>query len=655
MRHFFYSKPATSLRTLTEILKAVKPNDAPVKYSRSIAPGLNTNRKEVIHDRLRQELGGRIEFSRNLHTFVATPAPELDDLVEHVAFSGTWGEEEPMKDLFAQINAVGPAIRHIVASGFLNIVVPTSAGQLPHDDHAPDAVALFSFASTEPIERVWAMSDDEWRREGIRLGKRPEDLRQLNHVLAPGELKKGNKGGSAVWQSVRRFYRLKSANALREFTYGFTLVGSQFRVLIHSASGVFKTNEFDCSQQEGYATLLRFLVRLVVAPELDLGIIASGPTYPVTVDSLPPIIYQRPIAALSSPRLTHQGVCLWQPTHLNDAMTGPRAICYPGVFNNVETGSQASFGGSPEHSVVFSLVDQDQAERTSEFLKRVHSLQPHEREGLAVVDMIFRDPQAYRSAPVAVCGGDTGCGTVPRAVQYVKYDRRFESILEAKSTTHLTQIILGAAKGIRTLYRLNILNLDLSVDNIVVIADGTGCLLLPNWLCFLNDPSSEEERLEPVGALTTMARANLPTISPRIKQEIWHQVEQLFFIVLYVVSSRPLGPQSPKRMSKEDELDWEDWDSVVPMMEALKTELFQRPERWESRVEQYSSFWTNIGSLSQVLFKYCGITLIRERSTIAEEETALFEEWGGGTAQLVCSTDWFSTCSRSPSRSRHRT
>ncbi|SDA04552.1 BZ3501_MvSof-1269-A2-R1_Chr3-2g06272 [Microbotryum saponariae] len=381
--------PRSGLSRRHQSYQAVKPNDAPVnlKYSRSIAPGIYTNRKEVIHDRLRQELGGRIEFSRNLHMFVATPAPELDDLVEHVAFSGTWGEEEPMKDLFAQINAVGPAIRHIVASGFLNIVVPTSAGQLPHDDHAPDAVTLFSFASTEPIERVWAI---------------------VNQVLAPGELKKGNKGGSAAWQSVRRFYRLKSANALREFTYGFTLVGSQFRVLIHSASGVFKTNEFDCSKTNGYKTLLRFLVRLVVAPELDLGVIASGPSYPITVDTLPPITYERPSTTFSSPRPKHQGVCLWQPTHRNDdAMTGPRAICYSGVFNNVETGtSQASFGGSPEHSVVFSLVDQDLAERTHELLKRVHSLQPHEREGLAVVDMIFRDPQAYRSAPVAVGGGD---------------------------------------------------------------------------------------------------------------------------------------------------------------------------------------------------------------------------------------------------------
>ncbi|SCZ98130.1 BZ3500_MvSof-1268-A1-R1_Chr3-3g06593 [Microbotryum saponariae] len=410
LRQAHLSRSCRQLHVSVHHAPELSPNDAPVnlKYSRSIAPGIYTNRKEVIHDRLRQELGGRIEFSRNLHMFVATPAPELDDLVEHVAFSGTWGEEEPMKDLFAQINAVGPAIRHIVASGFLNIVVPTSAGQLPHDDHAPDAVALFSFASTEPIERVWAMSDDEWRREGIRLGKRPEDLRQLNHVLAPGELKKGNKGGSAVWQSVRRFYRLKLANALREFTYGFTLVGSQFRVLIHSASGVFKTNEFDCSKTNGYKTLLRFLVRLVVAPELDLGVIASGPSYPITVDTLPPITYERPSTTFSSPRPKHQGVCLWQPTHRNDdAMTGPRAICYSGVFNNVETGtSQASFGGSPEHSVVFSLVDQDLAERTHELLKRVHSLQPHEREGLAVVDMIFRDPQAYRSAPVAVGGGD---------------------------------------------------------------------------------------------------------------------------------------------------------------------------------------------------------------------------------------------------------
>ncbi|SCZ98012.1 BZ3500_MvSof-1268-A1-R1_Chr3-3g06518 [Microbotryum saponariae] len=249
-------------------------------------------------------------------------------MVKHITFSGTWGEEDPMKDLFAQINAVidvllvhqGLAIRHkVVASGFLNIVVPTSAGQLPHDGHAPDAVALFSFASTEPPR-------------------------------GSGQCQMMNGGGRRIECSTI---------VLRRFTYGFTLTGWQFRVLIHSASGVFKTNEFDCSQQEGYATLLRFLVRLVVAPELDLGIIASGPTYPVTVDSLPPIIYQRPIAALSSPRLTHQGVCLWQPTHLNDAMTGPRAICYPGVFNNVETGSQASFGGSPEHSVVFSLVDQD--------------------------------------------------------------------------------------------------------------------------------------------------------------------------------------------------------------------------------------------------------------------------------------------------------
>ncbi|SGY81712.1 BQ5605_C009g05518 [Microbotryum silenes-dioicae] len=66
-----------------------------------------------------------------------------------------------MEDLSAQINAVDPAIRHIVASSFQNLVVPTAAGQLPHDDHAPDAVALFSFASTDSIERIWAVSDNE--------------------------------------------------------------------------------------------------------------------------------------------------------------------------------------------------------------------------------------------------------------------------------------------------------------------------------------------------------------------------------------------------------------------------------------------------------------------------------------------------------------
>ncbi|SCZ98117.1 BZ3500_MvSof-1268-A1-R1_Chr3-3g06583 [Microbotryum saponariae] len=54
-----------------------------------------------------------------------------------------------------------------------------------------------------------------------------------------------------------------------------------------------------------------------------------------------------------------------------------------------------------------------------------------------------------------------------------------------------------------------------------------------------------------------MGWADLPTISesPLVKQEIWQQVEQLFFIVLYVVSSWPLGPQSPQKMSKEDDLE----------------------------------------------------------------------------------------------------
>ncbi|SCZ98131.1 BZ3500_MvSof-1268-A1-R1_Chr3-3g06594 [Microbotryum saponariae] len=214
--------------------------------------------------------------------------------------------------------------------------------------------------------------------------------------------------------------------------------------------------------------------------------------------------------------------------------------------------------------------------------------------------------------------------------------------MQAQSTKHLTRIIVDVFKGVRTLYRLNILNLDISVDNIGITADGTGCLTLSNWPCFLDDPLSEQDRLEAVGTLATMARAILPTLprscnKPRIKQEVWHVIEQVVFTVLYIVASRPSGPISPQRMSQEDQKLWALWDTEDAELPMSKGYIFRKPQLLESILNQYTTFWTDLPRLVAVMAKYCGLGQVSDCLTIREEETVMGAQWGGrdGAARLL--------------------
>ncbi|KDE06286.1 hypothetical protein MVLG_03326 [Microbotryum lychnidis-dioicae p1A1 Lamole] len=445
-------------------------------------------------------------LARSMAHRPASPDPELDALVEDVTFAGTWGQEEPMQALFDQINAVGPAVRRIVASGGLSVPVPTSEEQQHHSDQAPDAVTLFTFASNEAIEAAWKMSNEDWRREEARLGRHPTDRRQVNQVLFPGEIKGGPKAGAAARQILRRFYRLKSTVALREFVYGFTLAVDRFRVLCHMPGGIVQTNEFNCSRPEGFKVLLRFLVRLVVDTELNLGAIVSGAAYPLTVNTLPPFVYQRPTSAGSAANVHHRAR-LWAPTNRKDAMTGNRTAYYPAAVE--KDGATASYRRSPEQTVAFSFPTSEQSKRTIRLLERLDTFHSTTIEGLATVETIYQDPQAFRTAPPDVCGGDAGClsgGVTSRTTQFIEYRELYQSILQAQSTHHLTQLILDAVKGVRSLYQIDVLHRDLSIENLVIKPDGTGALMLSDCFCFLDDALSEQERLEAVSTAANLER-----------------------------------------------------------------------------------------------------------------------------------------------------
>ncbi|SCV68941.1 BQ2448_1961 [Microbotryum intermedium] len=544
---------------------------------------------------MKEELFCLQDYSPALHEWVMAPHSGLDELVEGLDFRGTLGKEEPMKDLSAQINALmvhqGPAVRRIVSSGFLSAIVPSSEGQVAND--AQDTVALFCFASTDEIERVWGMSDEEWKREAERLGHPPEDNRRTDQVLAAGELKGGNQGGSAGWQTIQRFYRVKSSIAIREYTYGFTLAESRFKVLVHMPGGIIKTNDIDCSKPEGFRALARFLVRLVVCPEQDLGSIASGGAFPLTINSLPAIIYQRP----NTPSFTtRHGARVWEPLYRDDAMTGATHNILPrGVRQRRD----------PQLPFIHGCSKAD-----SWFLV-----------GLAMVDVICRDDARLLTAPPDVRGGVAACPKgwiIARAAQFTGYGGFHKSILEVQSTLQMTQVILDAVKGVRSLHRLQLLHRDLSYGKVRIKADDTGCLMISDWIGFLNDPLTGHELLEAVGTLTTMARAMLPTRKSRTSHQLWHEVEQFVYVIQYVVSNLPSGPHRPARMSKDDQEMWTKWDLGDPRLHGLKST-------------------TDIDRLFALMFKYCGLGLVREDMTISEEETVLAAKWGSrdGAALLL--------------------
>ncbi|SGY43422.1 BQ5605_C001g00022 [Microbotryum silenes-dioicae] len=246
---------------------------------RSQSPGL----------RLKEELSSRIPYSPNLHKFLASPDPQLDIDVEYVTFAGTRGQEEPMQALFNQLNAVGQAVRgqafrRVGTSEVLSVPVSTSEEPVTSHGASTQCSDVVHFCFHRPHRD--GMEDDKRRmvpREGT-IGSDadpyPTHCRRVNQVLAPGETKGRHKAGAAARQIFRRFYRIKSTIALRGFVYAFTLAEDGFRVLFHIPGGIMQTNEFNSE---------------------------------------------------SAANVRHEAR-LWEPIYRNDAMTGSRAVYYPGLW-----------------------------------------------------------------------------------------------------------------------------------------------------------------------------------------------------------------------------------------------------------------------------------------------------------------------------------
>ncbi|SCZ98114.1 BZ3500_MvSof-1268-A1-R1_Chr3-3g06581 [Microbotryum saponariae] len=506
----------------------------------------------------------------------------------------------------------------------------------------PDFVVLSrqSFGANPELAAAWAHDHIDDGADVLR------DWEQVAAVGVLGGMKKSDDTSEyeCVFPATRLKHHLRMLAAespIRSHTFGFTLDGSILTLYLHTPSGLFYSSDIECNEANGH--LSTFIGRLLSLNDVDLGKIASpggpnGPPLPFPTAVLPPRVpsFARHLAkvpTMGSIEIEKTVFCSGEVLGLQKSASRVRAI-------------RDEPGDNREYAMTVSFVEEARCNEHDQIRQMIASASPHEREGLTnFVDVHRHD---FTLVPHFLKGDLDAeecakkCGLKPRAMEVTFQERCFEPIWAVDSIEALTRAVLGAVKGLRSLYQMRILHRDVSPGNIMIGPDGEGVLIDYDLAVLMDGPFGEAARMERVGTFAFRARYLLKA-SSRTPLQPWHQIESLVYVILFVIFNRPEGSGDLSGMAEDAEDVWKLWNMDV-WAYLSKEGLIRPPVRRQGLLKPYLEHWEDLPELVALVANHCGLGSYGFTHGEAGETSYLEARWGSGELshdQLVADLEKF--------------
>ncbi|SCZ98132.1 BZ3500_MvSof-1268-A1-R1_Chr3-3g06595 [Microbotryum saponariae] len=508
----------------------------------------------------------------------------------------------------------------------------------------PDFVVLSrqSFGANPELAAAWAHDHIDDGADVLR------DWEQVAAVGVLGGMKKSDDTSEyeCVFPATRLKHHLRMLAAespIRSHTFGFTLDGSILTLYLHTPSGLFYSSDIECTEANGH--LSTFIERLLSLNDIDLGKIASpggpdGPPLPFPTAVLPPRVpsFARHLAkvpTMGSIEIEKTVFCSGEVLGLQKSASRVRAI-------------RDEPGDNREYAMTVSFVEEARCNEHDQIRQMIASASPHEREGLTNFVDVHR--QHFTLVPhflkgdldAEECAEKTGLK--PRAMEVTFQERCFEPIWAVDSIEALTRAVLGAVKGLRSLYRMRILHRDVSPGNIMIGPDGEGVLIDYDLAILMDGPVGEAARMERVGTFAFRARYLLKA-SSRTPLQPWHQIESLVYVILFVVFNRPGGSGDLSGMPEDAKHVWKLWNQDPSLAFLCKEGLIGAPAHRQEFLKPYLEHWEDLPELVALVANHCGLGLPSAFTHGEAAEVSHLEAgWGSGELshdQLVADLENF--------------
>ncbi|SCZ98156.1 BZ3500_MvSof-1268-A1-R1_Chr3-3g06619 [Microbotryum saponariae] len=459
----------------------------------------------------------------------------------------------------------------------------------------PDFVVLSrqSFGANPEFAAAWAHGYVEDGADVLR------DWEQIAAVGVLGGMKKSDDTSEyeCVFPATRLKHHLRMLAAespIRSHTFGFTLNGSILTLYLHTPSGLFYSSDIECTESNGHLSM--FIMR------------PNGPPLPFPTAVLPPRVpsFARHLAkvpTMGSIEIEKTVFCSGEVLGLQKSASRVRAI-------------RDGPGDNREYAMTVSFVEEARCNEHDRIRQMIASASPHEREGLTnFVDVHRQDftlvPHFLKGdLDAEECAEKTGLK--PRAMEVTFQERCFEPLWAVDSIEALTRAVLGAVKGLRSLYRMRILHRDVSPGNIMIGPDGEGVLIDYDLAIPMDGPVGEAARMERVGTFAFRARYILKATSRTLFQP-WHQIESLVYVILFVVFNWPNGG-----------------GDLSGMAEDAKQGLIGAPAHRQEFLKPYLERWEDLPELVAIIANHCGLGSYGFTHGEAGETSYLDARWGSG-------------------------
>ncbi|SCV74495.1 BQ2448_8136 [Microbotryum intermedium] len=462
----------------------------------------------------------------------------------------------------------------------------------------PEMVLLTheAFEASPNIEATWTSADDD-KGDDSHCGTQIAafaafDPRPID-ASPDSELVYGPK-------RLRQFLRMLASHSIRSHAFGFHMHGKYLEIVLHTPSSRFCSPMIIYTEANGYLSI--FLARLLSLSDRELGIIASlcndalstSHIFPSSALPSRPTRFQEHLRG--SPRLGN--IQSLEPLYCSDSMFGRRTSAF-----RVLAGGEGSTAHA-ECAMTVSFVEEVQCNEDDRIRLAISNSSPEDRQGLTNIVDGYRESD-FTIVPQFLRGGldAKAWGLKPRAMEVTFHEQCFEPICVVDSIEALVTALVGAVQDLRNLDRLRILHRDVSAWNIMVASDGTGILINYDTAVFMDGPQRG------AWALPFRARDLVegdPERAPFLHQP-WLDIESLVYVIVFVVSIQPKGPDDPSGMSEHAKSTWWEQWNVPNGVVVSKDQLLFTPQGLQYIFEPYKEFWKNVLELVSTVAKYCGL------------------------------------------------
>ncbi|KDE03120.1 hypothetical protein MVLG_06381 [Microbotryum lychnidis-dioicae p1A1 Lamole] len=380
----------------------------------------------------------------------------------------------------------------------------------------------------------------------------------------------------AVVGDIMGYIRALATNPIRLHAFGFILVESTLVIFLCTHGGLLFSPDIECTEANGH--LSTFFTRLLSLTDSELGIVASLSAYPFAFAGLPLRVprYRKHLASVP----TFSRVEVVEQLCRSTFWDGRSTSAYR-VRATRGGGEKEASTSTQEYAMTVSFVAEPRSDEHDRIRLSIATASPEEREGLTNIVDVYREGEFTVVPKFLGSGGGVprGFRFTPRAMEVAFHEQCFDPIWVIDSTVSLARVILSVAKGLRNLYRMHILHRDVSAGNIMVAPDGQGVLIDYDLAIYIKDDGpAPAERYRRAGTFAFLARQRFPPlggVGPPLPHQPWHDIESLAYVILYLVFSRPEGPNGPKAMIPTTRIIWSGWEDPGSFPAESKMVLFR--------------------------------------------------------------------------------